>query len=160
VGELVGANPTDRGKPGSKFHLMVDGAGLPLAALVSAANIHDSRLLVGLGWWTGSGRCGDGLAGHGGARCGCTPTRLMTLVAADRRCGSVGIGARIARRRVQSSRRLGRQRWKVERTITWLLEHRRLQVRYERLAAVLEGLLQLACALMCWRTLATTGGGA
>jgi len=60
---------------------------------------------------------------------------------------------------VQSSRRLGRQRWKVERTIAWLLEHRRLQVRYERLAAVLEGLLLLACALMCWRSLRTIGGG-
>jgi IS5 family transposase len=71
-----------------------------------------------------------------------------------------GIGARIARRGVQSARRLGRQRRKVERTIAWLLEHRRLQVRYERLAAVLDGFLQLACALMCWRTLATLGGGA
>lgn len=47
-GELVGANPTDRGKSGSKYHLIVDGAGLPLAALVSAANTHDSRLLVPL----------------------------------------------------------------------------------------------------------------
>jgi IS5 family transposase len=71
-----------------------------------------------------------------------------------------GITARIARRGVQSSQRLGRQRWRVERTIAWLLEHRRLQVRYEWLAAVLEGLLLLACALMCWRTLATLRGGA
>jgi transposase len=70
-----------------------------------------------------------------------------------------GITARIARRGAQSSRRLGRQRWKVERTIAWLLEHRRLQVRYERRATVLDGLLQLACALMCWRTLRTIGGG-
>jgi hypothetical protein len=37
---LVGANPTDRGKPGSKYHLIVDGAEMPLAALVSAANTH------------------------------------------------------------------------------------------------------------------------
>ena len=41
----------------------------------------------------------------------------------------------------------------------WLLEHRRLQVRYERLAAVLTGLLQLACALICWRPLRTISGG-
>lgn len=70
-----------------------------------------------------------------------------------------GISARIARRGVQSSRRLGQQRWKVERTIAWLLEHRRLQVRYERLAAVLEGLVQLGCALMCWRSLRILKGG-
>jgi len=69
-----------------------------------------------------------------------------------------GIIARIARRKVQSPR-LGRQRWKVERTIAWLLEHRRLQARYERLAAVLEGLVQLGCALMCWRSLRILKGG-
>jgi transposase len=42
------ANPTDRGKPGSKYHLLVDRRGIPLAADVSAANTHDSRLLESL----------------------------------------------------------------------------------------------------------------
>lgn len=156
-GELVGANPTDRGKPGSKYHLIVDGAGLPLAALVSAANPHDSRLLVALVDRVGPVR---GRIGRPRRR----PERLYADKAYDfSRCRRAlrarGICARIARRKVQSARRLGRQRWKVERTIAWLLEHRRLQVRYERLAAVLEGLLQLACALMCWRTLRTIKEG-
>ena len=158
MGELVGANPTDRGKPGSKYHLIVDGAGLPLAALVSAANSHDSRLLVALVDRVGPVR---GRIGRPRRR----PVRLSADKAYDfGRCRQAlrarGISARIARRGVQSSRRLGRHRWKVERTIAWLLEHRRLQVRYERLAAVLNGLLQLACALMCWRTLRTIDGGA
>jgi transposase len=43
--ELTGPNPTDRGKPGSKYHLLVDRRGIPLAAGLSAANIHDSMLL-------------------------------------------------------------------------------------------------------------------
>jgi hypothetical protein len=30
VGDLVGANPVDRGKPGSKYHLLIDAGGLPL----------------------------------------------------------------------------------------------------------------------------------
>jgi Transposase DDE domain len=38
-------NPTDRGKPGSKYHLLVDRRGIPLAAGLSAANVHDSLLL-------------------------------------------------------------------------------------------------------------------
>ena len=156
-GELVGANPTDRGKPGSKYHLIVDGAGLPLAVLVSAANTHDSRLLVALVDRVGPVR---GRVGRPRRR----PERLYADKAYDfgrcrRALRARGISARIARRKVQSARRLGRQRWKVERTIAWLLEHRRLQVRYERLAAVLEGLLQLACALMCWRSLRTLRGG-
>jgi transposase len=154
-GQLVGANPTDRGKPGSKYHLIVDGAGLPLAAFMSAATTHDSRLLVALVDRVGPVR---GRVGR--------PRRRPERLYADKAYGSArcrralrtrGITARIARRGVQSSQRLGRQRWRVERTIAWLLEHRR---RYERLAAVLEGLLQLACALMCWRTLATLRGGA
>ena len=41
-GELTGPNPTDRGKAGSKYHLLVDAHGLPLNVLVSAANRHDS----------------------------------------------------------------------------------------------------------------------
>jgi transposase len=44
-GELVGANPVDRGKPGSKYHLLIDATGIPLAVGLSAANTHDSLLL-------------------------------------------------------------------------------------------------------------------
>ena len=32
-GCLTGPNPTDRGKPGSKYHLLVDRRGIPLAGL-------------------------------------------------------------------------------------------------------------------------------
>ncbi len=35
-GECVGPNPTDRGKPGSKRHVLVDAGGIPLALLLSA----------------------------------------------------------------------------------------------------------------------------
>jgi Transposase DDE domain len=44
-GELVGAIPVDRGKPGSKYHLLIDATGVPLAVGLSAANTHDSQLL-------------------------------------------------------------------------------------------------------------------
>jgi hypothetical protein len=43
-----------------------------------------------------------------------------------------GICPRIARRGVESTTRLGRHRWKVERSLAWLLANRRLTVRYER----------------------------
>jgi transposase len=41
-GDHVGANPVDRGKPGSKLHLAGDGGGLPLAAVAAAANVADT----------------------------------------------------------------------------------------------------------------------
>jgi len=42
---MTGPNPVDRGKPGSRIHLVSDRAGLPLAVGVSAANLHDSQAL-------------------------------------------------------------------------------------------------------------------
>ena len=40
-GEETGRNPTDRGKQGSKIHLMVDEHGAPLSLHITAANEHD-----------------------------------------------------------------------------------------------------------------------
>jgi IS5 family transposase len=40
----MGANPLDRGKPGSKLHLVCDGGGLPLTAVVTAANVGDTTM--------------------------------------------------------------------------------------------------------------------
>jgi hypothetical protein len=44
----VGANPVDRGKPGSKLHLVCDGGGLPLTAIVTAANVNDTTMFQAL----------------------------------------------------------------------------------------------------------------
>lgn len=56
---------------------------------------------------------------------------------------------RIARRTVDSSERLGRHRWVVERTLAWLNRFRRLTVRYERRADIHEAFIILGCALIC-----------
>src|SRR5258708_33228793 len=45
AGAATGANPTDRGKCGTKRSLLTDGAGIPLALVVDGANRHDVRLL-------------------------------------------------------------------------------------------------------------------
>jgi len=41
----TGANPTDRGKKGTKRSLLTDGAGIPLAMVIDGANRHDVKLL-------------------------------------------------------------------------------------------------------------------
>jgi transposase len=64
-----------------------------------------------------------------------------------------GIAPRIARRGIESSQRLGRHRYVVERSLAWLVGYRRLQVRYERHADVLLGFVHLACALLCLKSL-------
>jgi transposase len=60
-----------------------------------------------------------------------------------------GFTSRIARHGVEDGRRLGRHRWVIERSLAWLVGYRRLQVRYERRADLLRGLVYLACALIC-----------
>lgn len=64
-------------------------------------------------------------------------------------CRRRGIHPRIARKGVESTAKLGRHRWVVERTLAWTARYRRLTIRYERLVAVHRAFLYLGCALIC-----------
>jgi transposase len=60
------------------------------------------------------------------------------------------IGVRIARKGIESSERLGRRRWVIERTMSWLTGYRRLNHhRYERHPSNYLAFLGLAAALCC-----------
>ena len=43
---MTGPNPTDRGKLGTKRHVLTDGKGIPLAVVITAANTHDMKAAV------------------------------------------------------------------------------------------------------------------
>ena len=43
---------------------------------------------------------------------------------------------------------LGRRRWPVERSHAWVLENRRLALRYDRLGFIVQSLLQAACIFL------------
>lgn len=64
-----------------------------------------------------------------------------------------GVIPRIARRGMESSERLGRWQWVVERTLAWLSGFRRLAIRFERRADSHLAFTLLACAILCWRRL-------
>jgi transposase len=68
-----------------------------------------------------------------------------------------GIKARIARKGIESSTRLGRHRYVIERCLEWVARFRRLVRRYEREASHFLGFLRLACALICFRRAARLG---
>jgi transposase len=153
-GEQTGPNPTDRGKLGSKYHLVVDRNGIPLAVRLSAANAHDSTQLLPLVDAIPAIIGPRGRPGRPRKR----PAKLHADKAYDssplrRALRARRIVPRIARRGIDSSERLGRHRWIVERSLSWLLGCRRLGLRYERRADMLQGLLHLACALICVRFL-------
>ena len=80
------------------------------------------------------------------------PTRVTTTVT------SVGPAQaphhpRIARCGVEPKNRLGRYRWVVERTLSWLNRFRRLKIRSEHRADIHLAFLQLGCALISLRVL-------
>ncbi|WP_437113188.1 transposase [Streptomyces griseoviridis] len=63
------------------------------------------------------------------------------------------IGVRIARKGIESSERLGRRRWVIERTMSWLTGYRRLNHRYEHNPRNCLGFLGLSSALCCYKRL-------
>lgn len=122
-----------------------------VAAVVTAANVHDSKVFEEL---VDSVPPVKGVRGRPRKR----PGKLHADKGYDYPCcrrflRRRGIGARIARRGVESGERLGRWRWVVERTFAWIAFHRRLVVRYKRRADIYEDFLQLACCLICFRRL-------
>jgi transposase len=154
-GEHTGPNPTDRGKAGSKYHVLVERQGIPLAVELSAANVHDSKLLEPLVDAVAPIRRPVGQPGRPRQR----PAKLhgdkgYDYPAKRRALRRRGIAPRIARRGIDASERLGRFRWVVERTQAWLVAFRKLAIRYDRHAASVLALLHLACALICLRFLA------
>jgi transposase len=146
-GGQVGANPVDRGKPGSKLHLVCDGGGLPLGAVVTAANVADTTMFAAV------------LEDIPPIRTPSGQRRTRpAAVHADKAYDSASnqawlrrrrMRARIARRGVESSARLGRHRWKVERSLSWLSCFRRLQVRWDRDLGRWFAFVLLACAAAC-----------
>jgi IS5 family transposase len=153
-GEQTGKDPTNRGKLGTKRHVVVERTGLPLAITISAANVHDSKALE---------EAIDAipplrLPGKRRGRPRQRPNKLHADKGYDyprcrRALRSRGVIPRIARRGIESRERLGRYRWVVERTLSWLNRFRRLKVRYERRADIHQALLTLCCALICARAL-------
>ena len=58
-----------------------------------------------------------------------------------------------SRKGIDSSERLGRRQWVVERTMSWLTGYRRLNHRYEREPGNYLAFLGLAAALCCYKRL-------
>lgn len=64
-----------------------------------------------------------------------------------------GIVPRIARQGIESSAKLGRHRWVVERTLAWLSRCRRRRIRDERRDDIHQAFLDLGSALITWNRL-------
>jgi transposase len=86
------------------------------------------------------------------------PDKLHADKAYDHRrcrqaCHRRGIAPRIARRGVETSQKLGRHRWVIERTFAWVNRFRRLVTRYERRSDIHHALIAFPCSLICFNAL-------
>lgn len=149
---MTGPSPVDRGKSGSKIHVLSDRVGLPLSVGISAANTNDAEALGPLV------KAVPAIRSRRGPRRR-KPAKLHADKAYDaaglrRWVRDRGIGVRIACKGIESSERLGRHRWVIERTISWLTGYHRLNIRYDRKAAHFLGFLTLAATLTCYKKLA------
>src|SRR3954449_4489920 len=138
-GELTGPNPTDRGKRGTKDHIVVSTEGLPLGAVASAANINDTTMFPEL----------LRLA----LVAGVAIARLFADAgydSADNRwlCLREGTRPVIRHKGTDHGSGLGVVRSVVENVNAWLLTNKRLDRRHDRSAGVIQSLLTTACILV------------
>jgi transposase len=150
-GEATGPNPTDRGRSGSKHHVLTDAQGIPLTATLTAANVHEVtpvfQMLTDLppvGGKPGPPRAKpEPLQGDRGYDS--EPVRQLLR--------QLGITPVLAERNTGHGSGLGVFRWFIERTISWPHAFGRLRRRLDRLTEVQQAFLRLACGIICLRFL-------
>jgi transposase len=146
-GDKTGPSPVDRGKPGTKHHLITDAGGIPLACSVTAANVNDVSEMAPL-----VNKLPE-VAGKVGR-----PRRKPDAIQGDLAYDSeahrqglreMGIEPHLPEKGIDEDAGLGRTRWPVERTLSWIHRNRRLRIRYERRPEIHQAFLTLACVKIC-----------
>ena len=148
----AGPNPTDRAKPGYKEHLLVDGRGVPLSTVSTAANVNDGPMLSLVLNSLPIVRpqpereqphhlCLDAAFDN-------APTRKVLLL--ERYTGHIAPKGGQAEDAVVHPGGQAR-RWKVERTHAWHDRFRRLVVNWEQTLASRYAFICLANALIAYR---------
>jgi len=150
-GQDTGPNPPDRSKSGSKHHALTDGHGIPLNATVPAANVNEVTQVLdvlvnkpAVGGKPGPKReLPERLQGDTGYDS--EPLRVLLRF--------LGITPVLGKRQREHGSGLGKLRWYVERTISWLHALGRLRRRLDRLSEIQEAFLRLGCCLLCLKLL-------
>ncbi|WP_218105384.1 IS5 family transposase [Micromonospora rhizosphaerae] len=148
-GPKSGPSPVDRARPGSKHHVLTEGAGIPLAVSLTGGNRHDVTQLLPLIDKIPPVRSRRGRPRR-------RPDQLFADRAYDydiyrRAVRAKGIRPRIARRGQPHGSGLGVIRWVVERTIAWYHGMKRLRIRWERRDDIHEAFLALATCIITYR---------
>lgn len=158
-GPKRGPNPTDRAKPGTKKHVIVEQDGGPLGLVIAGANVNDHKLLEAtLGAIVLPRPDPKKLTQH------LCLDKAYDNKTGDAVCAQAGYVAhirRIGEEKLDSggAKTQPARRWVVERTIAWLQKCRAILIRYDKKDVNYEGLVQLACSLLWSRRLQRLGWG-
>jgi transposase len=148
-----GPNPTDRGRPGVKHHLLVDANGVPLAGEVTGANVPDAAGTLPLVDAAGPVDPTGEAEGPGGRPAELYGDRAYDAEALRDALREREIEPKLAKRRTAHGSGLGVHRWVVERTLGWLHNFRRLRVVTEKTQEMQLAFLNLGLSLICFRYL-------
>jgi transposase len=150
-GDATGPSPVDRRKKGTKFTLMVDRDGVPLVLRAAGANRSDQleMLPTVVSFPTVPGKRG---------RPRTHPAKLYADAGYDSDATRsvlrwLGIEPHIRHRGGEHGSHLGRVRWVVERTISWIKGLRRMRIRYDRSATSIDAWTSIAATVVCMNIL-------
>lgn len=151
-GGATGKSPVDRGKRGSKIHLLVDQRGAPLAVCITGANIHDKWLADDLIVSIVVPRPDpDQVEQHLCMDRGYDYPDVHQFVELERYV----VHIKHRRRRgepiledcpIPGETQRPARRWVIERTLGWLAKRRSLRVRWCKKAENWLAFIHLACA--------------
>jgi putative transposase len=150
-GAVTEANPTDRGKRGTKRIVLTDGKGIPLSVVVDGANCHDKKLVKRtLDAIFFERPSPEDIIRNMCMNKGYDFTDIIKFVE------DYGYTAHIKSRGEENIRRgipsFRARRWVVERTHSWLNRFRRPLIRWEKKIENYLAMLHLACALITFRS--------
>ncbi|MFO1006400.1 MAG: IS5 family transposase [Planctomycetaceae bacterium] len=129
-GDRSGPSPVDRRKLGTKLTLLTDLRGTPLVLRSAPAHFSDHReILPTVAAYPAIGASRDD---HASYQTSSSPTPDTTARPLGRRLSARGIDSAIRYRNRPHGSHLGRFRWPVERTFSWIKGLRRMRIRYDR----------------------------
>ena len=160
---MTGSNPTDRGKLGTKRHILTDKNGIPLSAFTTSASTHDVKAVTAV--------VDNAVIKRP------TPTistaknrKTKQHLCLDKAYNSKIVKQEIIKRgyvpHIPYKRKRGQKkdaicqkkypsaknrRWVVERTNSWHNRFRKLYTRYEKKVENYLGLVQLSCSIIIYR---------
>jgi putative transposase len=164
---MTGCNPTDRGKLGTKRHILTDKNGIPISAVITPASTHDIKAVTDV--------MDNAVVNKPQPTSPAITTKSKTIqqhLCLDRAYNSKAVEQEIIKRgyvpHMPYKRKRGeekakdkektfqkryhpRRRWVVERTNSWHNRFRKLLIRYEKKVENYLGLVQLSSSIIIYR---------